>query len=67
MCFFGKRVVKMEYSLKQTVFDDPTPYYSKPKNTIPVFVEYDKSDLKENNGLFIYRIPKNNKLRGFYD
>lgn len=64
--FFGRKVTNMNYSYKQTYFDDPTPSYARTKGKIPVFVEYEKDNTNP-TGIFLYRVPKNEKMRGFYD
>lgn len=56
----------MEYSQKQIYFDDPTPSYARTKGKIPVFVKYEDGD-SATNGIFIYRVAKDKRLRGFYD
>jgi hypothetical protein len=63
---FGKKITNMEYSQKQIYFDDPTPTYARTKGKIPVFVKYENGE-SATNGIFIYRIAKDERLRGFYD
>lgn len=62
--FYGRRVKNMYYSYKTTFFDDISPSYARPKNKIIVFVEYEND--KSEKGIFIYKVKKDIRLRGFY-
>ena len=64
--FYGRKITSMSYSYKATYFDDITPTYARPKGKIPVFVTYDAAPSSE-RGTFIYRVSKDDRLRGFYD
>ena len=64
--FYGRQVASMSYSYKTTYFDDPTPTYTRPKRKIPVFVTYGEGPGSE-KGTFLYRVSKDDRLRGFYD
>ena len=64
--FYGRKVVTMSHSGKTTYFDDPTPSYARPSGKIPVFVTYDQT-LSGERGTFLYRVSKDDRLRGFYD
>lgn len=61
--FYGCEIKRMYYSYKTSFFNDLTPTYAKPKNKKVVFVEYVNN---KENGIYIYKIAKNDKLRGFY-
>lgn len=61
--FFGGRVKQMYYSYKTTLCNDISPSYARPSGKKVVFVEYEGN---KKNTVFIYRIKKDNSLRGFY-
>ena len=64
--FYGREVTSMSYSYKTTYVDDITPTYARPKGKVPVFVTYNE-DSNSRKGVFLYKVNKDNKLRGFYD
>jgi hypothetical protein len=61
---YGREVKEIYYSYKSTFFDDMSPTYARPKGKIPVFINYKNKGSR--NGVFIYRIERDNRLRGFY-
>ena len=61
---YGREVKNIYYSHKSTFFDDKSESYARPKGKIPVFINYKNE--RSRNGVFIYRIEKDNRLRGFY-
>lgn len=62
--FYGRKVKKLYHSYKSTLLDDLSASYIKYNKKTLVFVEYEKDDNEK--GIFIYKIKKNTKLRGFY-
>lgn len=61
---YDKQVKRMYYSYKTTFFDDKSASYVKRWGVDVLFVEY--ADAPAEGGAFIYRIDKNETLRGFY-
>lgn len=60
---YGKKVKKMFHSYKTSLFNDISPSYSKPQGKTLIIIEYDEDS---DEGVFIYRIEKKSKFRGFY-
>lgn len=61
---YGREVKEIYYSYKSTFFDDQSPTYARPGGKIPVFINYKNKGSR--NGVFIYRIKRDKRLRGFY-
>ena len=61
---YGKKVKRMYYSYKTTFCDDKSASYIKRWGADVIFIEYE--DAPAEGSTFIYRIDKNEKLRGFY-
>jgi len=65
--FYGRKVENMYYSYKTTYFDDPSPSYASCRKYGKkcVFVKYFDQRLDSANGIFLYRVNKDEKLSGF--
>jgi hypothetical protein len=61
--FYGCKIKNLYYSYKTTFFNDMTPKYARPNNKKVVFVEYGDNKKSE---IYIYKISKDESLRGFY-
>ncbi|TPD73741.1 hypothetical protein [Flavobacterium microcysteis] len=61
---YGREVKNIYYSYKSTFFDDKSESYARPNGKIPVFINYKNEGSR--NGVFIYRIERDDRLRGFY-
>ena len=65
--FFGKSVKSLYYSYKTTYFDDPSPSYASARRYGKkcVFVVYEDEASDDKKGVYLYRVKRDNKLRGF--
>lgn len=61
---YGRKPKSMYYSYKSTWFDDISPSYARPWGSKVVFIEYE--DKSKGIGTFIYRVKRQEELRGFF-
>lgn len=61
---YGRKPKLMYYSYKSTWFDDISPSYAPHWGRKVVFIEYE--DESKGIGTFLYRVKKQEELRGFF-